>query len=79
MKTPKIILLSFLFMTGCAIFKPHEQKFSNCPVCGMRVDLSEAYCWKYKRSKYYFDSYNCKEAFKMNPEKFISKNTADKK
>lgn len=40
-------------------------------VCGMKVNKSEAYSYKYKDVEYFFDSKDCKAAFKMNPEKFI--------
>ena len=40
-------------------------------VCGMKVNKSEAYTYEYKGVEYFFDSKDCKEAFKMNPEKFI--------
>ncbi len=40
-------------------------------VCGMKVNKSEAYNYKYKDVEYFFDSKDCKEAFKMNPEKFV--------
>ena len=40
-------------------------------VCGMRANKSEAYSYKYKDVEYFFDSKDCKAAFKMNPEKFI--------
>ena len=47
------------------------------PVCGMKVDKAEAYTSKYKDNKYYFDNYNCKQSFKMNPEKFLQTNCAE--
>ena len=40
-------------------------------VCGMKASKSEAYSYKYKDVEYFFDSKDCKAAFKMNPEKFI--------
>lgn len=69
----KKIFPLFFLIASCAVNKTQEPKFSYCPVCNMKVDLAEAYKWKYNNSNYYFDSYNCKEAFKMNPEKFIKK------
>ena len=44
---------------------------NNDLVCGMKVNQSEAYTYKYKDVEYFFDSKDCKTAFKMNPEKFI--------
>lgn len=43
-------------------------------VCSMKINRSDAFTYKYKDKKYYFDTYNCKESFKMNPEKFITNN-----
>lgn len=37
----------------------------------MKADLSEAYSYNYKGEKYFFNSYHCKETFKMNPAKFV--------
>ena len=34
--------------------------------------LDEAFLYKYKGKDYFFDSYDCKQAFKMNPDKFIN-------
>lgn len=42
-------------------------------VCGMPVDKSESYDLKYKGVKYFFDSFDCRESFKKNPEGFINK------
>lgn len=46
-------------------------KNSTDLVCEMKVNTSEAYSYKYKGVEYFFDSKDCKAAFKMNPEKFI--------
>lgn len=43
-------------------------------VCDMKVDKLHAYTYKYKGAEYFFDTKDCKAAFKMNPEKF-AKNT----
>ncbi len=71
-----------------ATFKMNPQKFllNQCtsdmittdPVCGMKVNKAESYNLKYKEQNYYFDSYECKETFKMNPEKFIKNKCAPK-
>lgn len=76
-----ISLLAVVVLTSCKIFSTSQQihEYAADLVCGMKVDVTEAYEWKYKGEKYYFDTYNCKEAFKMNPEKFLTKNCADKK
>jgi YHS domain-containing protein len=41
------------------------------PVCGAKVNKDESYDWKYKEKKHYFDTYECRETFKTNPEKFL--------
>ncbi len=43
-----------------------------CCVCGMKIYINSSYDVKYKGVKYYFDTYNCKATFKLNPEKFIN-------
>lgn len=68
-----ILIISILF-TSCSVLSYQEKtsEFVDDLVCGMKVNKSEAYEWKYKGNKYFFDNYNCKEAFKMNPERFIN-------
>ena len=46
-------------------------------VCGMKVDKSEAYIWKYQNTKYYFCGYDCKHVFEMEPEKYINNKCVD--
>ncbi len=63
------------FLSSCFLFKPETKKSGTTTdiVCKMKIsNITDAYSYKYKGETYYFDSYNCKEAFKMNPEKFIS-------
>ena len=48
-----------------------DTEHSTDLVCNMKVNKSEAYTYKYKDVEYFFDSKNCKEVFKMNPEKFL--------
>jgi YHS domain-containing protein len=43
-----------------------------CPVCGMKVKMGSSYDWKYEKTTYYFDNYNCRETFKMDPKKFLN-------
>lgn len=59
------------FVGGCVVlqYKPPTYEFD--PVCRMKVAESDAYTFKYQGKEYYFDKINCKEAFKMNPEKFL--------
>jgi len=71
-----------------AAFKMNPQLFllKNCvkdnimidPVCGMKVNKQESYDWKYKDKIHYFDTYECRETFKMNPEKFLKNICAPK-
>lgn len=43
------------------------------PVCGMEVDENTAKITHYHKGKmYYFCGPGCKEAFKEDPEKFLS-------
>jgi YHS domain-containing protein len=83
MKTAKMYLcclgIALATLSGCSMTKGagHEIVYEVDPVCKMKVDKSEAYVWKYKGNKYFFDTYNCKETFKMNPEKFLAKGCAD--
>ena len=68
------VLIAAIILQSCSIFSYSEKtpKYSVDLVCGMKVNRSDAYTWQYKGSKYYFDNYNCKQSFKMNPEKFLS-------
>ncbi len=50
-----------------------------CPVCHMKVSTSEGFKWKYNGQTYYFDSYSCRESFKMDPESILKKNNCDVK
>ena len=44
------------------------------PVCGMEVDEATAkYKTEYMSKTYYFCAKGCLEAFKRNPEKYVSK------
>lgn len=67
------LALIVLILPSCSTLNHEEtpQKPVDL-VCGMKVDKREAFAWKYDKKKYYFDSYNCKQAFQMNPEKFIN-------
>ena len=58
-------------LESCMLFMAHPPVYVVDPVCGKKVDKTEAYEWKYNDTKYYFETYNCKETFKMNPEKFL--------
>ena len=65
---------------SCAVFMGHSAPIMVIDlVCGMKVDKSEAYEWKCDGVKYYFDTYNCKETFKMNPEKFLKNKCTEMK
>lgn len=45
---------------------------ANDPVCKMKVDeRSPVATSKYKDKTYYFCTYECKEEFDLNPEKYL--------
>ncbi|HXU25847.1 MAG TPA: YHS domain-containing protein, partial [Bacteroidia bacterium] len=64
----------FIALTGsCTIFKADTtMAYYNCQVCNKVVEKSNSYDYKYNGKKYHLDTYDCKTAFKMNPEKFIA-------
>lgn len=64
-------MLVLFFLSSCALFKNSPVEYAIDPVCGMKVSKSEAFNSKYNGNEYYFDSYNCKESFKMNPENYV--------
>lgn len=70
-----VVGVLFLTLGSYTIFENNLPEYSICPVCKMQVQLSEAYMWKYAEKMYYFDSYNCKESFKINPDKFLENKT----
>ena len=76
-----IVLLLANLLTSCTVFQSSSKKpqYVTDIVCGMKVDKAEAYIYKYNGNKYYFDNYNCKEAFKMNPEKFLQNKCTETK
>ncbi len=80
----RFILGAFIIgsaLQSCAVLNnnPKNPEYIVDLVCGMKVDKSEAYTYKYNGNKYYFDNYNCKEAFKMNPENFLKNKCAETK
>jgi YHS domain-containing protein len=72
------VSLTIVF-NGCSIFKARPPKYAIDPVCKMKVDEREAYSEKYNGQEYYFDTYTCKESFKMNPEVYLVKKNCDTK
>ena len=72
-------LFLFILFSSCTSLKAPSKEIVIDHVCGMHVNKAEAYDWKYKGVKYYFDSYVCKESFKMNPEKFIENKCVENK
>jgi YHS domain-containing protein len=64
------------FLMVIAITVPHTlsaQKTKLDLVCGKKVNIAESYDYKFKNTIYYFDSYDCREAFKNNPNNFLEK------
>ena len=80
MKNLFFILIAYVGLTllSCSSFKDN---MSNVPVtdlvCGMKVTKSESFTYKYNSKVYYFDTYNCKQTFKMDPEKFVNNSCVD--
>lgn len=67
-----LTLFAFVFLVSCgAIKNGNTPKYAIDPVCKRKADLSEAYSYKYNGVEYFFDSYHCKEVFKMNPAQFV--------
>ena len=68
------LIVSMIVLQSCSfLFYPEKSPvYATDLVCGMKVNKTDAYVWRYKGSKYYFDNYNCKAIFKMNPEKFLN-------
>jgi YHS domain-containing protein len=69
-----IVVPICLLVQSCSVFSNQKKspEYAVDLVCGMKVDKAEAYTSKYKQNKFYFDNYNCKHSFTMNPEKFIN-------
>jgi YHS domain-containing protein len=78
-KTLGLVIVISIMLNACSLFKYPETVFETCPVCHMSIDRSDALVYKYKDVKYYFDKYECKQVFKMNPEIVIEKNTLEVK
>ena len=72
MKSLFAVLFSLSIFLSCSTLNSSKTEYAVDLVCGMKVDKSEAYTYKYNKVTYYFDQYACKETFKMNPEKFIN-------
>jgi len=79
----RVIILAQIFilvsLSSCMMFRNSPKVYVIDPVCGMKVDKNEAFIWKHDSVTYYFDTYNCKETFKMNPKKYIGNNLVVKK
>lgn len=75
--TLSLAIALLVIFSSCSVFSHQAQEQDKGelvdPVCGMSVKVADAYSYKYKGKKYYFDNYSCKQSFKMNPEKFINK------
>ena len=72
-------ILVLILLAGCTILHTQQLEMVTCPVCNERISTESAFEYKYQGKKYYFHSYNCKEVFKMNPEKFAKKETIENK
>ncbi|MGZ4116059.1 MAG: YHS domain-containing protein [Bacteroidia bacterium] len=72
-------LIVFTTIVACSVFKTPEQKFAVDPVCNIKVDERDAYSYEYNKQQYYFDTYNCKETFKMNPDTYLKRKDCNTK
>ena len=68
------LIVGMIILQSCSfLFYPEKSPvYATDLVCGMKVNKADAYVWRYNGNKYYFDNYNCKQTFKMNPEKFLN-------
>ncbi len=69
-----VVAATFL-LGACSASKSTTAQNTIGPVCGMKVEISEAFSRRYDGKKYYFDKYACAETFKMTPEKYVNKNS----
>jgi YHS domain-containing protein len=77
MKKLRLLFASAALLTTSAISAQDQTKeIATDLVCGMAVNCSESYDFKYKGVMYYFDSYDCRDAFKENPDNFVLKHCA---
>jgi YHS domain-containing protein len=65
------IIAVVLILMASIVTKSATAQVTIDPVCSMKVDLSESYDFEYEGKKYFFDTYDCREAFKMNPKKYL--------
>jgi Cu+-exporting ATPase len=56
-----------------------EPKSHPDAVCGMKVNSNSLYRYDYKNKKYLFCSLNCLEKFHVEPEKYLKKESEEKK
>jgi len=60
------------FEMGARVMLSKARRKALDPVCGVEVDPTKAKFYsEYDRSKYYFDSVECKEAFDKSPARFV--------
>jgi YHS domain-containing protein len=52
--------------------KKDSSEYAKDPVCGMRVIKSAAISYVYENNTNYFDKESCKQAFIMNPQKYVN-------
>jgi len=57
--------------TSCSVGRHHQTSKKHAdPVCENNVDVNAALQYLYNDEVYYFDSEECLQVFKKNPEKF---------
>lgn len=70
------IALIAIVISACSTtkaVKSSNDELETDLVCNMKVKKFDTFTFVYKDKTYYFDSHECREAFKMNPDKFVKK------
>jgi YHS domain-containing protein len=70
------VALMVNIISGCSASKAatsSNDELETDLVCNMKVKKFDTFTFVYKDKTYYFDSHECREAFKMNPDKFVKK------
>jgi YHS domain-containing protein len=60
-------------LTGCISSEKAEREESIDLVCHVPVNKATSFKFRHAGTDYFFDSYDCREAFKRNPKNFLDK------
>jgi YHS domain-containing protein len=67
------LVLFLIYLTGKE--EKEADRLVEDPVCGNDVLVKSAdYCYMYEETIYYFDSEECRDQFRENPESFLDNN-----